>query len=159
MHEPALRVNYAKIPARPPARILVVDDEPDACEALRQVLVSEGYDAIGETSAHRALEKARAEDFDLVLSDVSMREMNGVDLCRHLVQARPGVPVILVTGRGTMDTAIGAMRSGARDFLTKPVQVDSLIVSIVQALQYRARSEGSVPPPRASLSPADSSLA
>jgi len=158
MHEPALQASHAKIPVRPPARILVVDDEPDACEALRLVLVSEGYDALGETSACRALEKIGAEDFDLVLSDVSMREMNGVELCRHVVEARPGMPVILVTGRGTMDTAIGAMRSGARDFLTKPVQVDSLIVSVVQALQYRSRRDGNVPL-QVAASPADRSLA
>ncbi len=123
-------------PGRP--RILVVDDEADACEAFRQVLISEGYDATPETSASRALEKLANEDFDLVLSDVSMREMNGLDLCKHVVEARPGMPVILVTGRGNMDTAVGALRSGARDFLTKPVDIDSLVVSIVQALQYRA---------------------
>ena len=78
-----------------------------------------------------------------MLSDVSMREMNGLDLCRHMVEARPGVPVILITGRGTMDIAVGALRSGARDFLTKPVNVDSLIVSVVQALQYRAHKDRS----------------
>jgi len=159
MHVSLSRANDTKISARPPARILVVDDEPDACEALRLVLLSEGYDVVGETSARRALEKAGAEDFDLVLSDVSMREMSGVDLCRHLVEARPGMPVILVTGRGTMDIAIGAMRSGARDFLTKPVEVDSLIVSVVQALQYRARRDGRVSSARAGVSVADSSLA
>ncbi|HEV8548719.1 MAG TPA: sigma-54 dependent transcriptional regulator [Polyangiaceae bacterium] len=144
MQEPARRASDAPTRALAKARILVVDDEPDACEAVRQVLVSEGYDATGETSACRALERVGAEDFDLVLSDVSMREMNGVDLCRHLVEARPGMPVVLVTGRGTMETAILAMRSGARDFLTKPVQVDSLIVSVVQALQYRAQGERSL---------------
>jgi two-component system response regulator HydG len=122
----------------------VVDDEPDACEALRQVLASEGYDAIAETSARRAIERLATEDFDLVLTDVTMQEMNGLDLCRHVVEARPGMPVILVTGRGTMDTAIGALRSGARDFLTKPVDVDSLIVAVVRGLQHRAPTDKSV---------------
>jgi two-component system response regulator HydG len=124
------------------ARILVVDDEADACEALRQVLVSEGYEAAAETSGLRALERVVAEEFDLVVSDVTMQEMNGLDLCRHLVEARPGLPVILVTGRGTMDTAVGALRSGARDFLTKPIDVDSLIVSVVRALQHRVPRAG-----------------
>ncbi len=123
------------------ARVLVVDDEPDACEALRQVLSSEGYDATPETSALRALERIAVEEFDLVVSDVTMQELNGLDLCRHLVEARPGLPVILVTGRGTMETAVGALRSGARDFLTKPVDVDSLIVSVVRALQHRVPTE------------------
>jgi len=76
------------------------------------------------------------------VSDVTMQEMNGLDLCRHLVEARPGLPVILVTGRGTMDTAVGALRSGARDFLTKPIDVDSLIVSVVRALQHRVPRAG-----------------
>jgi two-component system response regulator HydG len=122
----------------------VVDDEPDACEALRQVLASEGYDAVAETSARRAIERLATEDFDLVMTDVTMQEMNGLDLCRHVVEARPGMPVILVTGRGTMDTAIGALRSGARDFLTKPVDVDSLIVAVVRGLQHRAPTDKSV---------------
>jgi DNA-binding NtrC family response regulator len=159
MHEPAHRASKTLPPAFVAPRILVIDDEPDACEALRQVLVSEGYDATGETSPRRALEKIGAEDFDLVLSDVSMREMNGIDLCRHLVAARPGIPVILITGRGTMDTAIGALRSGARDFLTKPVQVDSLVVSVVQALQYRARRDGGSSGGEAPTGAAERSLA
>jgi len=123
------------------ARILVVDDEPDACEVLRQALSSEGYAATAETSALRALERVGSEEFDLVVSDVTMKEMNGLDLCRHLVAVRAGMPVILVTGRGTMETAIGALRSGARDFLTKPVDLDSLVVSVVRALQHRVPAE------------------
>jgi DNA-binding NtrC family response regulator len=135
----ARATNPVPTPAQKPhSRILVVDDDDDACEALRQLLALEGFDATPETSACRALERVAAQDFDLVMSDVSMPEMSGLDFCRHIVETRPGMPVILVTGRGTMDTAVGALRCGARDFLTKPFDVDSLVVSVVRALRHCA---------------------
>src|SRR5688572_25973378 len=98
------------------SRILVVDDETDACEAIRQVLEGEGYSVVTETSAHRALEKAVETEFDVVLTDVAMAEMNGLDFCAQLLKTRPALPVILITGQGTMDTVIAALRLGARDF-------------------------------------------
>ncbi len=137
----------------PSARVLVVDDEPDACEALCQVLSSEGYDATRETSPLRALERVAAEEFDLVMSDVTMQEMSGLDLCRHVVGAQARMPVILITGRGTMETAVGALRCGACDFLSKPVDVDSLVVSVVRALQHRPPKDRSIG--RADLAPSN----
>jgi two-component system response regulator HydG len=130
-----------------PPRILVIDDEPDACEALRLVLTAEGYGVTPETSAFRALERVATDEFDLVMSDVSMREMDGLDLCRRLVEARPGVPVILVTGRSTVSTAVGALRSGATDFLTKPVDVPALILSVARALEHVTAARASQAPP------------
>jgi len=129
----------AGVPSRTsPPRILVVDDEPDICELLRQVLESQGYDATPETSAFGALERIAKQEFDLVLSDVSMGEMNGLDLCRYIGERRPGMPVILLTGRGNMDTVISALRLGARDFLTKPLDAESIATSVARTLQQGA---------------------
>ena len=125
----------ALVRAAPP-RILVVDDEPDACESLREVLESEGYDTTTETSASKALERIAKQDFDLVLSDIVMAGMNGLDLCRHIVAVRPGTPVILITGRGNM--AIAALRIGACNFLTKPIDAKYVVASVAQALQHDA---------------------
>jgi DNA-binding NtrC family response regulator len=133
--------------SRTAPRILVVDDEPDICELIRQILESEGYDATPETSAIGALERIAKQEFDLVLSDVMMAGLNGLDLCRHIGEKRPGMPVILVTGRGNMDTVISALRLGARDFLTKPVDAASITTSVARTLQQHAL-ETSNPDPR-----------
>jgi two-component system response regulator HydG len=116
------------------SRILVIDDEPDACEALRQVLARNGYDATPETSASRALERVAQQNYDLVLTDVSMAEMDGLELCRRILSARPELPVVLITGRGNMDTVIAALRAGARDFLKKPADASTLVACVRRAL-------------------------
>lgn len=118
-------------------RVLVVDDEFDACETLRLLLENEGYETVAETSPRRALAKLAQEKFDLVLTDITMAEMNGLDLCAKMLELRPLLAVILVTGRASMDAAIQALRLGARDFLTKPVEVDALMASMRRALQPR----------------------
>ena len=150
MQESANYTGRGKSIARPrnaPPRILIVDDEPDACELLRQVLESEGYDAIPETSASNALERIAKQEFDLVLSDVIMAEMDGLDLCRHIVESRPEMPVILLTGRGNMHTVISALRLGARDFLTKPLDAETVATSVARILQRHAPKEANSIPP------------
>jgi two-component system response regulator HydG len=114
-----------------------VDDEFDGCEVLRLLLENEGYEVIAETSPRRALAKVAREKFHLVLSDITMAEMNGLDLCVKMLELRPLLAVILVTGRASMDAAIQALRLGARDFLTKPVDAEALIASIQRALKPR----------------------
>jgi two-component system, NtrC family, response regulator HydG len=127
-------------------RVLVVDDEPDACELVRQVLESEGYRATAETSARDALDKIATQDFDLVLTDVAMKPMNGLELCRSIVDQRPGLPFIVVTGRGSMSTAIEALRLGARDFLTKPLDADALVRSVARGIEGRSTDDSSSSP-------------
>ncbi len=124
------------------ARILVVDDEPDACEALRLLLESIGHVVVAETSPRRALAKVATQDFGLVLTDVAMSEMSGLDLCRQVTEVRPHLPVVLITGRGTMETAIAALRIGACDFLTKPVDVNSLERAIGHASRPPSNAVG-----------------
>jgi two-component system, NtrC family, response regulator HydG len=126
--------------------VLVVDDEPDACELVRQVLESEGYSATSETSPHGALEKIATRDFDLVLTDVAMKEMNGLELCRSIVRTRPGLPFIVVTGQGSMNTVIAALRLGARDFLTKPLDATTLLQSVARGVGRPASGAASSAP-------------
>jgi DNA-binding NtrC family response regulator len=138
-----------------PPRILLVDDETDARELLRQVLESEGYDTTLETSAGKALERIANQDFDLVLSDVFMAGMNGLDLCRKISAVRAGTPVILMTGRSNVHLVIAALRAGVCDFLIKPIDAAAVLVSVATALRRdalrdagsRARGETTGPPP------------
>lgn len=132
-------------PAGKRARVLVVDDEPDACESLRLLLEMEGYEATAETSPHSALVKVAEGTFDLVLTDIKMAEMDGLKLCKSMLQARPLLPVILVTGRASLAAAIHALRLGARDFLTKPLDLPSLAASVQRALQSRPTQSRTTP--------------
>lgn len=140
-------------PASGAPRILVVDDEADACEALRLVLENRGYAAVGETSPRRALDRLVTQSFDLVVTDVSMAELDGLVFCQQVNQTRLGLPVILVTGKGTMDMAIAAVRLGARDFFPKPVDVDALLSALERALMPRPLSNGKVVEPERSPAP------
>ncbi|GMV17660.1 MAG: sigma-54-dependent Fis family transcriptional regulator [Polyangiaceae bacterium] len=116
-------------------RILVVDDEPNARTALAEILKEEGYQV--ETAADGFKGLARAEEFspDLVLSDLKMPGMDGVELLRKLRQHAAELPVVLMTAFGAVETAVSAMREGASDYLTKPLNTDELVLVIDRALE------------------------
>jgi DNA-binding NtrC family response regulator len=118
-------------------RILLVDDDPDQCDTLSELLSHEGYSVSATTSPQDAVERAGREDFDAILTDLGMSEMSGTELCKRLVGMRPDVPVIVVTGHGNMEAAVAAIRAGAYDFITKPVDAKLLNVSIARGLKNR----------------------
>ncbi len=123
------------------ARILVVDDEADACDLLKWALEPLGYQVTAVTSASAALERVAGEDFDAVLTDLSMGEMSGLHLCERILGTKPDMPVIVVTGAGQLESAISAMRVGAYDFLTKPVDPQILAHSVARAVEHRRLGE------------------
>ena len=102
-------------------QVLVVDDEQETCDLLEMALVRHGFKVTTSSHAQRALELVAAQDFDVVLTDLSMPEMSGLDLCERVLGTRPNMPVVVITGQGSLETAIGAIRVGAYDFITKPV--------------------------------------
>jgi len=116
-------------------RLLCVDDDEDACELLAASLRQLGYQVEGTTSPPQALEMIVAKDYHAVISDLSMAEMDGLQLCERILEKRPGIPVIVVTGQGSMEAAIGAMRVGAYDFITKPVDPKLLGLSVARAVR------------------------
>jgi len=122
-------------------RVLVVDDEQSMCEALEAGLAPKGFDVRWTTSAVEALELLGKVELDVVLTDLNMRGMDGLELCERIVANRPDVPVVLVTAFGTLDTAIAAMRAGAYDFITKPVKIDVLALALTRAVQHRTLRE------------------
>jgi DNA-binding NtrC family response regulator len=117
---------------RPPPHLLLVDDEPDVVEVMRHMLEGEGYAVTTETSAFRALELVVRKTFDLVVTDVSMPGMDGIALCQKIAGVRPGLPIVLVTGRADMATVTAALRVGVRDFLTKPLEMSALLGSVAR---------------------------
>jgi two-component system response regulator HydG len=116
-------------------RLLCVDDDRDACELLAATLRQLGYQTEVTTSPAEALELVVAKDFHAVISDLSMAEMDGLSLCEQILAKRPGIPVIVVTGQGSMESAIGAMRVGAYDFITKPFDPKLLGLTVARAVR------------------------
>ena len=116
--------------------ILLVEDEDVLRESLAQLLTEEGYEVAQAPDGQAAYELALARPFDLVLTDIRMPRMDGMELLKHLQQAAPHTPVVVVTAVGSVDSAVSAMRSGAADYLVKPVQFDDVLLRIARALEY-----------------------
>jgi two-component system response regulator HydG len=117
--------------------ILVIDDEQDACDLLAAALDHDGANTVSTTSAQAAFDLVSSGDFDAVLTDLNMTEMDGLNVCERIHAINPHVPVIVVTGLGTLDAAISAMRAGAYDFITKPVDPKLLSLSVSRAVQHK----------------------
>lgn len=119
------------------SRVLVVDDDPDMGKELERVLKRQHHDVSVCRGADEAFDLVMARDFDVVVTDLNMKGMNGVELCERVVQNRRSVPVIVVTAFGSLETAIATLRAGAFDFLTKPFNTEQLTLSLERALSHR----------------------
>lgn len=108
-------------------RILVVDDEDSVRRRCLRLLAREGYDAMGAKTSAAALEIVQSTSCDVVLADIRMPGMDGMQLLNHLKEFDPSIEVIMMTGYAAVDTAVRAMKSGAYDYLTKPVEMDELL--------------------------------
>ncbi|APR85465.1 Response regulator of zinc sigma-54-dependent two-component system [Minicystis rosea] len=115
-------------------RALVVDDDQSTCELLELNLRRDGLEVEWRTSALDALELVAERDFDVILTDLGMSGLSGTELCERILGVRPDVPVIVVTGNASLDAAVGAIRAGAYDFITKPVDQKLLSVVVARAL-------------------------
>ena len=122
-------------------RLLIVDDDPDLCELLAADLRDRGWEAFFATGAREALEAQLDPELDVVLTDLRMPVIDGLDLCRRIVETRPDVPVVVMTAFGSMESAIAAIRAGAYDFVTKPIEADALQIALQRALRHRQLTE------------------
>lgn len=120
------------------ARVLLVDNEASILSVLSTLLKAEGYEVFPFKEGEKALERIRAESYDLMVSDIRMTPVSGMDLLRAARAERPGMSVIMLTAYGSVETAIEAMKLGAFDYVTKPFKVDELLITIRRALDYRA---------------------
>ncbi len=111
-------------------RILVIDDDPDFAASLKLILEGENYTTSLAYSEKEALESIGKNTVDLALIDIRLGQDNGIDLLPKLKKIQPDILCVMITGFGTMETAIQALRNGAYDFLKKPVNPEELIVSL-----------------------------
>src|SRR5438093_10116087 len=118
--------------------ILVVDDEENIRHTLRGVLADEGFDVLEAPNGRRALELLEHVAPRLAIVDVWMPEMDGIELVERMRTQAPGVPIIVISGHGTIETAVRVIRLGAFDFLEKPFPLDALLNVVGRALGTNA---------------------
>ncbi len=122
-------------------KILVVDDDAIHRTMLRTLLVGWGYDIYEASNGAEAVDAVKDMPFDLVLMDLRMEEMSGLDALKIIKKVNPAVPVIIMTAYSSVETAIDALKSGAYDYLTKPLDFDELRMKMVQAVEHRDLKE------------------
>ena len=118
------------------ARILLIDDEPRMLSLLNTLLKTEGYVVTSIQDSSKVPDVIRSELFDLMITDIRMTPINGLELLKIAKQVRPAMPVIILTAYGSVETAIEAMKLGTFDYVTKPFKMDELLITIQRALEY-----------------------
>lgn len=118
-------------------KILVIDDDPEMCNLLKEVLSGEGYSLTTNTESGEAIELLKREDFDVIITDLMMEGIKGLELLQESKKIAPLTPVIIITAFGTIESAIKAMKMGAYDYITKPFQLDELIITVKKAVENR----------------------
>lgn len=119
-------------------RVLLVDDDQALCETLEAGLKKRAFEVTWKTSAQEALAAIHSEDFDVIVTDLNMGGLGGIELCERVTSVRRDVPVVVLTAFGNFESAVAAIRAGAYDFINKPVQLDVLAIAIDRAVQHRA---------------------
>ncbi|HDJ27795.1 MAG TPA: sigma-54-dependent Fis family transcriptional regulator [Proteobacteria bacterium] len=121
--------------ANPRAQLLIVDDEASMCEFLEIILQKNGYQVSSRQSARAAIKDLETGTFDLVISDINMPEMSGLELLQLIKEKSPSTEVIMITAYASTDTAIQAMKRGAYDYIIKPFNNDEILLTIEKALK------------------------
>jgi DNA-binding NtrC family response regulator len=115
-------------------KVLVVDDEPVVNESCRRILRARGFDVATTESGRDGLTRAAAQHYDLVITDLKMPDLDGMELVRAIRRERPGTAVVVITGFGTVPSAVEAVRLGVSDYLEKPFTPSQLAEAVSKAL-------------------------
>ncbi len=116
------------------ARILIIDDEKAICNTLKDILTYEKYEVEVAFDGAEGIKKAESGNFDLVLSDIKMPKMDGIEVLVKLQEMNPDLPVVMISGHGTIETAVEALKKGAYDYISKPPDLNRLLVTVRNAL-------------------------
>jgi len=122
-------------------RILLVDDERDFVEALAERLRNRDFDVTTAFTGEEALERLKEYNFDVAIVDVKMPGLDGIETLKGIKKLKPLTEVLMLTGHGTVETAIEGMKHGAYDFLMKPCEMDTLLKKIGDAYERKAEQE------------------
>jgi DNA-binding NtrC family response regulator len=122
-------------------KILLVDDEINICKSCQRVFDREGYVTEFALSGKEALEKAFRESFDLIITDLKMPDINGIEVIKEIKQKQPEVPIIMITGYPSVPTAVEAIKLGADDYIPKPLKPDEILRAVDRAIE-KAQDSG-----------------
>lgn len=122
-------------------KILVIDDEKSILDLLSVVFEKEGYAVETSLSATRAVALMGNEDFDIIISDIKMPKMSGMELLRYVRKNRPDIPIVMITAYGTIKQAVEALKAGAMDYIVKPFDVEELKIIVAQGLEKKRLKE------------------
>src|SRR5512147_271945 len=126
----------------PTDTILIVDDEESIRKSLKDILGDEGYEVVTAASGREALDVLAESQPSLALLDIAMPDMDGIETLRRFKEARPDMQVVMITGHGTIDTAVQTTKMGAYDFLQKPLSLERVSLAVKHGLEeYRLRQE------------------
>ncbi|WP_052285330.1 sigma-54-dependent response regulator transcription factor ZraR [Kluyvera genomosp. 1] len=132
--------------SREQVTLLVVDDDISHCTILQALLRGWGYQVALANNGVQALEQIREQVFDLVLCDIRMAQMDGIETLKEIKAYNPSIPVLIMTAYSSVDTAVEALKSGALDYLIKPLDFERLQGTLVQALAHTRQSAHTAPP-------------
>ena len=118
-------------------RVLAVDDDLEMCKLLSDVLTGEGFSVLTIGSSLEAAKIIKKEEFDVIITDLKMKGLKGLDLLEEVKKIAPLTPVVIITAFGTIESAIQAMKLGAYDYITKPFQMDELVLTVKKSLENR----------------------
>lgn len=121
-------------------RVLVIDDEQIVLDSVEKILAEEGCQVDKARNSREGLDRALGEQYDLVLTDVRMPEIGGMRVLRDIKRARPSLPVVIITGYATVQSAVQAMKLGATDYLEKPFTPEELIEVVTEVLEVAGAS-------------------
>jgi len=125
-------------------KILIIDDEKSILDLLSVVFEKEGYLVETSLAATRAVDLMGHKDFDLIISDIKMPKMNGMELLKYVREHRPNIPVVMITAYGTIKQAVEALKAGAMDYVVKPFDVEELKIIVAQGLEKKRLKEENI---------------
>jgi DNA-binding NtrC family response regulator len=111
-------------------KILVIDDERSIRSTLKEILGFEGYTVDVAENGIAGLDQLKARDYDIVLCDIKMPEMDGIEVLKKIMEMKPETTVVMISGHGNIDTAVEAIKLGAYDFIVKPLDLNRLLITI-----------------------------
>lgn len=111
-------------------KILVVDDEPSHRQMLEAVLTADGYEVQQANDGQEAINSVEERFYDLILMDVRMSRVSGIEALKKIKELSPGIPIIIMTAYASVSTAVDALKSGAYDYLTKPLDIEELKILV-----------------------------
>ena len=118
-------------------RILVVDDEPVVCRSCQKILSEDGYEVSTVFTGREGLEKVRQEHFDVTITDMKIPDISGMEVLECIRGEQPDMPVVMITGYASVDTAVEAMKLGAFDYIPKPFTPEEISAIIKKALESK----------------------